>query len=94
MPLFGLTKRQGRDLLIAAGSPPPLYEKVPTADLLDEDPGQTDEDALGVTYPQIDDYLEGKPVPAAAQERIEHLYLASRHKRHLPVRPQDDWWRD
>lgn len=93
MPLFGLTKRQGRELLIAAGSPPPLYEKLPTADLLDEDPGQSDEEALGVTYPQIDDYLEGKPVAAAAQERIEHLYLTSRHKRHLPVRPQDDWWR-
>src|SRR5699024_11431129 len=33
MPLFGLTKRQGRELLIAAGSPPPLYETLPTADL-------------------------------------------------------------
>lgn len=94
MPLFGLTKRQGQALLIAAGSPPPLYEKLPTADLLDEDPGQSDEEALGVTYPEIDDYLEGKPVAEGARQRIEQLFLASRHKRHLPVRPQDDWWRE
>ncbi len=94
MPLHGLTKRQGRQMLQAAGSPPALYEKIPTADLLDDAPGQSDEDALGVSYEHIDDYLEGKVVPDAARERIEHLYWVSRHKRHLPVRPQDDWWKD
>lgn len=93
MPLHGLTKRQGRALLAAAGSPPALYEKIPTADLLDENPGQSDEEAIGVTYDQIDDYLEGKTIPAAAAARLEHLYAISRHKRQLPVRPQDNWWR-
>lgn len=93
MPLYGLTKRQGRELLIEAGSPAPLYEKIPTADLLDGQPMESDEDALGVTYEQIDDYLEGRPVSESARERIEELYRSSRHKRHLPVRPQDDWWK-
>lgn len=94
MPLHGLTKRQGRALLIEAGSPASLYEKIPTADLLDGQPMASDEDALGVTYEQIDDYLEGRSVSRAAQERIELLYRVSRHKRHFPVRPQDDWWRE
>src|SRR5699024_4356670 len=49
MPLHGLTKRQGRALLIEAGSPPTLYDKIPTADLLDADPGQTDGEDRGVT---------------------------------------------
>lgn len=93
VPLVGLNKRQGRQLLEAAGSPPSLYEKIPTADLLDGAPGQHDEDSLGVTYAEIDDYLENRPVPPGARERIEHLYRVSAHKRHRPVAPQDSWWR-
>ena len=94
MPLHGLNKRQGKELLIAAGCPPALYDKIPTADLLDGDPGQSDEEALGVSYVEIDDYLEGKEVSRSAQERIEGLYLRSRHKRARPVRPQDGWWKE
>ncbi|HCS61230.1 MAG TPA: NAD(+) synthase [Microbacterium sp.] len=93
LPLAGLTKRQGKALLRELGSPERLWMKVPTADLLDDQPGRTDEDELGITYEQIDDYLEGKPVDAAAAARIESKYLASQHKRHLPVTPEDAWWR-
>ena len=92
-PLTGLTKRQGRALLQALGADPALYEKVPTADLLDERPGQPDEVALGVTYDQIDDYLEGKPIDATAQATLERHYLVSRHKRALPVTIFDTWWK-
>ena len=49
MPLSGLTKRQGRALLEEMGAPARLYEKTPTADLLDDAPGQSDEEALGVS---------------------------------------------
>ena len=35
-------------------------KKVPTADLEEDKPGIADEVALGVTYREIDDYLEGK----------------------------------
>ena len=44
------------------GADPALYEKVPTADLEEEKPGIADEVALGVTYNEIDDYLEGKTI--------------------------------
>lgn len=93
LPLAGLTKRQGKALLRELGAPDRLWMKVPTADLLDGQPGRSDEDELGLTYEQIDDYLEGKPVDAAAAARIESKYLASEHKRHLPVTPADEWWR-
>lgn len=93
LPLSGLTKRQGRALLAALDAPERLTRKVPTADLLDDQPGRADEDELGVTYAQIDDYLEGAHVDAEAASRIEAKYLVTRHKRNLPVTPDDTWWR-
>jgi len=93
VPLAGLTKRQGKALLKALNAPERIYLKVPTADLLDERPGQPDETELGITYDQIDDYLEGKPVDPGVAEKIERRFLATQHKRALPVTPNDDWWR-
>jgi NAD+ synthase len=93
LPLSGLTKRQGKALLRSLEAPARLYEKAPTADLLDETPGQTDEANLGLTYEAIDDYLEGRDVAADIAEAIETRFLATRHKRTVPVTPADDWWR-
>lgn len=93
LPLAGLTKRQGRALLIFLDAPDRLAYKVPTADLLDDQPGRADEDELGLTYEQIDDFLEGKTVDPEVAGRIEARYLATQHKRHLPVGPDDTWWR-
>lgn len=93
LPLSGLSKRQGKALLRELGSPPRLYEKAPTADLLDDDPGQTDESSLGLTYQQIDDYLEGREVDEATAATLESRYLATRHKREAPVTPADAWWK-
>lgn len=92
-PLSGLNKRQGKALLRHLGSPARLYEKKPTADLLDDKPGQTDETELGVTYEVIDDYLEGREVDAEVAEKIESRYRATEHKRRTPVTPFEDWWR-
>ncbi len=92
VPLTGLTKRQGRAVLEYLGAPSRLYEKAPTADLLDHTPGQTDEDNLGLQYSDIDDYLEGRDVPDAVAEAIEERFVATRHKRAVPASPFDDWW--
>ncbi|MBB1017323.1 ammonia-dependent NAD(+) synthetase [Dietzia sp. DQ11-71] len=93
-PLTGLTKRQGAALLRHLGAPDSTWRKVPTADLEDDRPGLPDEVALGVTYTQIDDYLEGRDgVPPEASARIEQLFLGSRHKRTVPATPLDTWWR-
>lgn len=93
MPIYRLNKRQGRALLYALNCPEHLYMKVPTADLEEEKPALPDEDALGVSYDAIDDYLEGKEVAEAARKQIEHHYLRSAHKRHMPITIFDDFWK-
>ncbi|MBB5232619.1 ammonia-dependent NAD(+) synthetase [Deinococcus budaensis] len=91
-PLTGLTKGQGARLLAHLGAPESTWRKVPTADLEDDRPGLPDEAALGVSYAQIDAYLEGREVPGEAAEKLERMFLATRHKRALPVTPFDGWW--
>lgn len=93
VPLAGLNKRQGAAVLEHLGAEPRLWEKVPTADLEEDRPALPDEEALGVTYAHIDDYLEGKQIPREAAERLEHLWWLGQHKRHLPPGPGDTWWR-
>ncbi len=92
-PLTGLTKRQGAALLRELGAPRSTWEKVPTADLEDDRPALPDEVALGLTYAEIDDYLDGADVTPEVAGKIEATFLATRHKRSLPVTPLDDWWR-
>lgn len=92
-PLSGLNKRQIRGFVEFLGGSPALAGKVPTADLLDDNPGRTDEDELGLRYDDIDDYLEGKTVLAEVSARIEQYFLRSRHKRTTPVTPMDHWWK-
>lgn len=93
LPLAGLNKRQGAALLQHLGAPEATWQKVPTADLEDDRPGLPDEEALGLRYSEIDDYLEGREVSAEAAARIEQLWDAGQHKRHLPATLADDWWR-
>ncbi|MEU7114640.1 ammonia-dependent NAD(+) synthetase [Streptomyces sp. NPDC046182] len=87
VPLTGLTKRRVRACAEALGAPAELVWKTPTADLETLDPGKPDEDALGVTYDDIDDFLEGKPVAEAAFASIVRRYELTDHKRRLPIAP-------
>jgi len=80
-PLFGLSKRQVRQLAKHLGAPSILVEKAPTADLEDLAPGKKDEDALGITYDELDDFLEGKQVEAKVMETILTIYKRTIHKR-------------
>ncbi|MDK4322244.1 ammonia-dependent NAD(+) synthetase [Corynebacterium pseudodiphtheriticum] len=93
LPLAGLNKRQGAALLRHLKAPDATWQKVPTADLEDDRPGLPDEEALGLRYSEIDDYLEGREVSEEAATRIERLWEAGQHKRHLPATLADDWWR-
>lgn len=92
-PLSGLDKRQGKALLKYLAAPEKLYDKTPTADLEEDKPMRPDEEALGVRYQDIDDYLEGHEVDPAAAEKIEGWYIRTQHKRHLPIAPLDTWWK-
>jgi NAD+ synthase len=63
--------------------------KVPTADLETNAPLRPDEEVYGVTYDEIDDFLEGKPISESAYERILRAHRVTAHKRALPITPQD-----
>ncbi|MHA6260157.1 ammonia-dependent NAD(+) synthetase [Sporosarcina sp. CAU 1771] len=93
MPISGLNKRQGKLLLQLLGCPEHLYMKVPTADLEEDRPALPDEEALGITYDQIDDYLEGKTIVEDARKKLEDYYFKAQHKRHMPITTFDTFWK-
>lgn len=80
-PLFGLNKRQVRAVAAHLGAPEVLVRKKPTADLECDQPQLADEDALGLSYDQIDDFLEGRDVDAAAEAKLIGIYQRTQHKR-------------
>ena len=81
IPLFGLNKRQVRALASYLGAPELLVTKAPTADLEELDPGKKDESALGLTYDQIDDFLEGKDIGIEASHKLVGIFNKTQHKR-------------
>ncbi|MCL4122083.1 UNVERIFIED_CONTAM: hypothetical protein GTU68_010557 [Idotea baltica] len=80
-PLFGLSKRQVRELANFLGAPQTLVEKTPTADLECLTPQKSDEQALGLTYDELDDFLEGKDISEETIALIVTIYQKTQHKR-------------
>lgn len=80
-PLFGLNKRQVRQIATYLGACDILVNKAPTADLEDLAPLKTDEEALELTYDEIDDFLEGKRVSEHVTNKLINIYNATQHKR-------------
>lgn len=89
-PLTGLNKRRVRALAKTLGAHEALVHKIPTADLEDLVPLKPDEASFGVTYEEIDDFLEGKRISDRAYDIILKQYRSTAHKRTLPVEPPDD----
>ncbi|MCV2883111.1 ammonia-dependent NAD(+) synthetase [Aestuariibacter sp. AA17] len=83
-PLFGLNKRQVRQIATYLGAPNSIVTKAPTADLESLSPQKADEEALGITYDQIDDFLENKPVEQDIEDKLLSIYLKTQHKR-VPI---------
>lgn len=84
-PLSGLTKRRVRALATELGADTTIVDKVPTADLESDNPGLPDEHAFGITYDDIDDFLEGAEVTPAAYEVIVSWHRRTTHKRTVPI---------
>lgn len=88
-PLFGLNKRQIRQLSRHLGASPQLVDKIPTADLESDTPLRSDEEALGIPYDDIDDFLEGKAVSTEIQQKLVQYFLRSQHKRQAIPTPYE-----
>ena len=54
------------------------------ADLESLEPGKTDESALGLSYHQIDDFLEDKSTDSQADQKLIQIFNKTQHKR-LPI---------
>ena len=83
-PLFGLNKRQVRQVASYLGAPDNVIYKAPTADLESLAPQKTDEQALGLSYEQIDDFLEGKAVATEVADKLVNIFVRTQHKR-VPI---------
>lgn len=83
-PLFGLSKRQVRQLAQHLGAPSNIIEKPPTADLESLNPQLADEASLGLSYNQIDDFLEGKSSDNDADNKLVKIFNKTQHKR-VPI---------
>lgn len=83
-PLFGLNKRQVRQVAEHLGAPHTIVHKAPTADLESLNPQLADEQALGMTYDQIDDFLEGRVVDKDVESLLVSIYQKTQHKR-IPI---------
>lgn len=76
-PLGNLTVREVLEIGDDLGLPKHLVHKPPSDGMC----GKTDEDNLGFTYEQLDDYLLGTgEVPPEVVEKIKKLHKATRHK--------------
>lgn len=81
LPIGALTKSQVYRWAEYAKIPEAILKKAPSAGLW---PGQTDEAELGLSYEEIDSYLEGKNIADEKRARIEYLNKVTEHKRVPP----------
>lgn len=81
MPLANFTKREIYELAESLGVPEKIIEKKPSAGLWK---GQSDEDELGFSYNDLDNYLEGKEIDEKTKKEIEHRNKTTEHKRNMP----------
>ena len=76
-PLGNLTVREVLEIGDELGLPEHLVHKAPSDGMC----GKTDEDNLGFTYEQLDDYILGTAaVDEEIVEKIQRLHKATRHK--------------
>jgi NAD+ synthase len=80
LPLATLLKSEVRAMAKELGVPDSIIEKAPSAGLW---LGQADEDEMGFTYAELENYLTNGPetVSPALAMRIERLVRGSDHKR-------------
>jgi len=83
--LNGLNKRQVRLVAKEFGAAEWLWNKRPTADLEDEKPQLADEDSLGITYDEIDDFLEGKDIGIEGEKLLINRFDMTEFKRRMPM---------
>jgi len=85
LPIANLVKSQVRELAAYLGIPQKIIEKAPAAGLWS---GQTDEQEMGLTYQELDQYiLTGRINSPEKEAKIKAMHQKSEHKRQMPQIP-------
>jgi NAD+ synthase len=84
LPLASLLKAEVKELARYLGLPRRVIEKAPSAGLWDD---HNDEAELGITYEELDDYLESGTGSDRVRRIVNDLIKRSQHKRELPPIP-------
>jgi NAD+ synthase len=79
--LGDLLKREVLELARYLRIPSVIVNKTPSGGLW---VGQTDEEEMGISYEQLDDYIQYTRGEPGVIERIENLNKTSEHKRQMP----------
>lgn len=77
-PIADLTVTEVYEFLRYLNAPSRIIEKSPSAALFD---GQTDEGEMGVTYAELDSYINGNEIDASKKAKVDKLHSQSEHKR-------------
>lgn len=77
-PISDLTATETFEFLRYLDAPKCVIEKAPSAALFE---GQTDEQEMGVTYAELDSYINGGTIPEDKKAKIDRLHAISEHKR-------------
>jgi NAD+ synthase len=83
-PIGHLLKTEVRMLAEYLGVPRDIILKQPTAGLWE---AQTDEQEMGITYEELDRYLQKGAGTEKVKSRVKELQRISEHKRHMPPVP-------
>lgn len=81
-PISDLTASEIFEFLRYLNAPSTILTKRPSAGLFD---GQTDEDEMGVSYKELDSYLNNDGVSTSSLEVIKLAHEKTNHKRKLPI---------
>lgn len=83
LPIVDLVKEEVRELAKHLGVPDIIITKQPSAGLWEN---QTDENEMGFTYKELDEYIKTGKTNEDAKVKIEKLNKISEHKRRLPLK--------
>lgn len=81
-PIADLTVSEIYEFLEFLNAPKNIIKKAPSAGLFE---GQTDEQEMGVTYAQIEEYINNKTGDEQAIKKIKRYHETSHHKRRMPL---------
>ncbi|QUH22230.1 NAD(+) synthase (plasmid) [Alkaliphilus sp. B6464] len=80
-PLANYTKTEIFEMARYLDIPEDIINKPPSANLWE---GQTDEDEMGITYKELDEYLMNGTGTEKIIQKIESTYNKTSHKRYMP----------